>query len=156
MGIERSKLLDITKQVMEKPLNELGYQFQEELFDIENWCFGFIKKSDELNLYLYLDFQPWGFNPDFLFGLYINLVRTRSDNLNYPDFVQTSLVEKYYIRMDPMYFEKEYKGEGWSWQFATDEEAKQELLDALEKIVAYGIPYLEDPTSTRKWLRDWY
>ncbi len=148
MGINRETLIRLIRELIENPLNSLGYIFNEDKFDFENGCFGFYKKSDDLGLFLYLHFQPEGFNLNELFDLYVNLIRTNISDLHESEPTWIGTVEKIWARMDPILFHKGYLGPEWKWHFVTEDEARFELNDVYKKIVQYGVPFLEDPNST--------
>jgi len=146
MSIDRTTLIKLTQELMNKPLQALGYEFNEDRFDFEHWCYGFYKKSESLNLYLYLHFQPTGFTTNELFDLYINLIRTNVADIHEIETEWVEPVEKIWARMDHSLFGITERPK-WQWHFLNEEEARFELNDVLEKIIQFGIPFLEDPKS---------
>jgi hypothetical protein len=147
MGITQAELIQETLQIMELPLKELGYQYSIKKF--EHWDFGFYKRSSKFNLYLHIDFQPSGFDLDDIFDLAVNLIRNTKRDLHTlpPPIHRNEPVVRFSNRLSPILYKSgRREGDHW-WHFTTIEEARSELNDIYQKLVKFGIPYLEDPNN---------
>lgn len=145
----------ILKNVAEPRFKPLGYEYDTRLKD-RDILFGFSKRLGE-QVYAIIEFQrhqceeaPWGW------GFRVNLIRSKTQNPTkwyqgqYSGYIYTSLSYllwvEYNLRIYP-------KPDHW-WEAATANEFETQLLDALDKIEQYGIPWLEDRQSKNPDYRD--
>ncbi|MDR3573924.1 MAG: hypothetical protein P4L50_08690 [Anaerolineaceae bacterium] len=147
MPLTKAILVEETLSIFETPLKALGYKYSSKYFDYK--YFGFYKKSLELNLYLHIEFQAKGFGLDDLFDLAINLIRDTRLDLHTPrqPWRNNEPVARFSSRLSPKIYQPGSVGIDHWWHFVTIEEARSELNDIYDKLINYGIPYLENPNS---------
>ncbi|MDR3573922.1 MAG: hypothetical protein P4L50_08680 [Anaerolineaceae bacterium] len=148
MPVTQAELIEETQRIFESSLKKLGYKYSNKYFEHNN--FGFYKKSSRFNLYLHIEFQAMGFGSEDLFNLAINLIRDAPRDLNArrPPWQNNEPVERFNIRLSPKLYEPGSKNSEHWWHFVTIEEARFELDDIYDKLINFGIPYLEDPKSS--------
>jgi hypothetical protein len=140
----------ILKQVAGPRLLQLGYEYDTRLWD-RDISFGFSKWLDT-EIVAIIEFQrhqyeevAWGW------AFRVNLIRSMTQNpaewypphREYKGYLNTLLSgllwAGYGLRIFPHFHH-------W-WEAADAEQFEKRLLDALDLIERYGIPWLEDPQS---------
>ena len=146
MAISQEELIREILSLMEIPLRERGYIFSKKNFLA--WDFGFYKKLD-IDLYVYIEFQPEGFSVDDIFDLAVNLIRSATRHLNLPEppIHNNDPIIRFVNRLSPRIYIPGGKETDHWWHFLTIEDARSELQDIYEKLINFGIPHLEDPAS---------
>jgi hypothetical protein len=145
----------ILKKVAAPRLKPLGYEYDARLQDRDN-LFGFSKKLDE-DIYTIVAFQrhqceeaAWGW------GFCVNLTRSKTQDPaewyqgQYSGYIYTQLSYLLWAGYNLSIYPK---SDYW-WEAATADEFEMQLLDALDKIEQYGIPWLENPQSKNPDHRD--
>jgi hypothetical protein len=154
LNMERSVLIEVAEEVLQRPLITLGYllEMKPPGVQLEFW---FEKKPiapDEM--YRIIECQPSGFDKEHLFSIAINLIRCPARNPQ--DFTKRrTKLAKYNVRLAPCLWEVQgNKGamDQW-WEFGDSlTELKDSYKDILDKLMNYGIPFLENPSSSWwKW-----
>jgi hypothetical protein len=146
MKISREKLIQLTKSVFEIPMKELGYLYNND-FVGTGWDFAFVKQSKNSDIFFMINMQPEGFSAIDLFDMTVNFLRC--NNLDGQiDLTRTSSMSCFLIRITTclQYLGYGIKKDLW-WHFLNEEEAITGLQDMLDKIIIYGIPFLEDSNT---------
>jgi len=145
----KKTLLRIVKPTLEL----LGYEFVE----IPGWSPGVFLFRKRLwdNVYAFVNFwvHPISYPPSFSFT--VDLIRNQGDEPK-PACVDHEIcldlrlghVLKSYYKLDFYPY-----GDHW-WEYSSRDELDTQIRDALEKLVTYGLPWLEDPASRRPGLPD--
>ena len=151
MGIPQSVLIEQAKNILQEPLQQLGFTFQTTPPEFSAKEFWFEKQSQAVEgMFIIVEFQPSGFGPEEWFQMAINLYRrftrdkfvTENKPKGMPDPIWA-------VRLSPSLWDN--SGEGamdYWWHFVSVEDLQEAYQDALEKIIHYGIPFLENPNST--------
>ena len=148
MGLERNILVHEAAKIIQKPLEPLGYKLVEDP-PRKSFEFWFEKEpSSAENLYRIIEFQPSGFGRTDLFELAINLMRRSYRDYDNPpkDFVRTGVL---HMRLAPQLWEKGNTAMDNWWHFTSVNELRDCYADVLDKLIKYGIPYLEDINVSR-------
>jgi hypothetical protein len=153
MGITQQELIREILRLMQNPLMERGYIFSKENF--LQWNFGFYKKLD-IDLYVYIEFQPDGFSIDDIFDLAVNLIRSATRHLNLPEppILHNDPVIRFVNRLSPRIYMPGGKETDHWWHFLTIDDVRADLQDIYEKLINFGIPHLEDLTSKDMRFKD--
>ncbi len=154
MVLKRSVLIDQARYILQQPLQQLGFTFEPSppVWSYEFW---FEKRSKAVGeIFVIIEFQPDGFGANELFKTAINLYRLyrRSDRDGFSRKQPKGKTDQLWdIRLAPCLWDNSGKGaiDYW-WDFASEADLQVAYQDALEKIIHYGIPFLENPKST--WL----
>jgi hypothetical protein len=148
MGISRRALLTEAQSLLEEPLQTRGYTFYrlppggKEDLSAGRWEFSFEKESD--GLHHIIQFNPTGISVEELFDLAVILYRaTFRDPFRPPPdgkiHFRGSLALFFLDRLDdPLQ----------RWHFADAEGLRKSYADILNRLMDYGITFLENPRTT--------
>lgn len=141
MGVHRSILITEANKLLSNSLQELGYVLNPSPPESIRDEFWFENRTND-PAYKIIEFQPSGFDETDLFDMAVNLgYGIKPDNpLDYDFFRQ---------RLASWLWDLEGALDGW-WHFTTIEEVQVAYLDILDKLLKYGIPYLENPEEGMK------
>jgi hypothetical protein len=125
----------------EVDLNPPGYDFEGEIW---------FEKMLQEGIYIMIDFQPSGIEPGDFLEFAINLTR---NDYSYELRRKKHTLPGYCLdeRLGPWLWIKdrrdpEYRHDYW-WHFINEDALEKACLDALDRLLKYGIPYLEDLSS---------
>jgi hypothetical protein len=152
--LKRSILIDQARHILQKPLQQLGYSFEPSppsppALSSEFW---FEKQSKAVGgMFVIVEFQPDGFGANELFSTAINLYRGFTRKLRARKQPKDKPEQLWSVRLAPCLWDNSGKGDmDYWWHFVSVAELQAAYQDALEKIIHFGIPFLENPKST--WL----
>jgi hypothetical protein len=153
MGLPRIQLIAVADRVLSPELSNWGYELDAEPgIDEHGLIFLYMKEPCPTDqLYRIISLQPSGFDADGLFDLAVNLSRwtTRRgpgpEKDHYPQQIA-------HVRLAPCLWEKGGAMDLW-WHFLSESEYEEACKDILDKLVRYGIPFLNDPDSS---FETWY
>lgn len=153
MGISRTALISNAKEILEGPLSKVGYSLEENpLEELDE--FWFVRQPNfSEGMFHIIEFAPRGFSNQDLFQIDIKLIRRNfHDHVSKPiDF--PSLVELG-VPLAPNLWqsggEKFYR-----WHFVSLADVQDACKDILEKLIEYGIPFLEDPAANNDTWQRW-
>ena len=145
----------IIKNEIGSSLKEFGYEFVE----LPGWDgFYFFRKKISENTYSFVEISlmPWLPSPEG------SMIKSTSQSFRVSLWRNNDSVPKLgfgdkeskdwlnlplsYLLWD-VFKNKKYKKAYHVWEFQNQEELKTQLQDALEVILEYGIPWVEDPNS---------
>jgi hypothetical protein len=150
LHIEASIFKAIVTEVVGSKLTELGYEANLQPPQDEDGFVWFEKTLQE-GVYIVIEFQPRGLAPEKFIDFAVNLTR------NYYSVYQgQQIVPRYCLseRLAPWLWvenrsDTEWKADHW-WHFLNESELRLACNDALDKLLKYGLPYLEDLNS-KSW-----
>lgn len=150
--MNRSTLIEEAQRVFQQPLSDLGYLLESEP-PVRQFEFWFEKRpSTRGDMYRIVEFQLSGFGREELFATAVNLARRPyrdfDDERNYRRPKSPAIFE---VRLAPRLWETaiEEKAMDQWWHFDDSiDELRVAYADTLEKLLKYGIPFLENPNST--------
>ncbi len=153
MSITHDELLDKIKRIIQPTLEGRHYLLSSPPVTRKNRIW-FVKEPRlDDPLYRIVEFQPSGFSQNEINQVAINLARRTYFDFDYPP---EGAIRKgsLHVRLTPrLWGEKSGDADLW-WYVNPLEELDDKLNDMLEKIIKYGLPFLEDMNSTQtSWLR---
>jgi hypothetical protein len=125
----------------EVDLNPPGYDFEGEVW---------FEKTLQEGIYVMIDFQPLEPELNILFEFAINLAR---NDYSCEVYRKKQTLPGYFLyeRLGPWLWIKDRRDPEWRhdhwWHFIDEDALEGACLDALDKLLKYGIPYLEDLSS---------
>ena len=153
MGVPRTTLIEEAQRILGGSLFNKGYSFEERpLGELDE--FWFVKQPSNTNeMFHIVEFRPSGFSDQDLFKMGVNLIR---QNFHDPFTVPTDFIGKVDlgIPLAPNLWQS--GGEKFHyWHFVSLSDVRQVYKDVLEKLIEYGIPFLEDPAANNETWQRW-
>ncbi len=155
MGLSHDVVIDLAEKILKDPLSKAGFKFEAhppEGMGDNSW---FIREpSAPGQMVLIIEIQLRGLSFQDIFEMAINLFRRPDrdvDILPLPD----SPPCLWAVRLGPGLWSQQIKRGDYWWHFLTEDELEIAYKDILEKLLNFGIPYLENPKS-RGWFVDPY
>lgn len=143
MGVHRTTLIVEAERILSSSLQELGYILNPNppRCTDEFW---FENRSND-PAYKIIEFQLSGFDKTNLFDMAVNLGYgiTPNDPLDYNFYRQ---------RLASWLWDSDGVFDCW-WHFTTTEELQEVYAGILDKLLKYGIPYLNNPEEGMKKYR---
>lgn len=153
MGVSRTKLVAEARRLIEDPLSKFGYAFEERSPGVVDE-FWFVKAPTVTNrMFHIVAFSPSGFSENDLFEMRVELIRRNfHDRLNKPSYISPRL--ELDVPLAPNLWlsggEKYYR-----WHFVSLSNVRKAYKDILDKLIEYGIPFLEDPAANFDTWKRW-
>lgn len=148
MAVSRNDLITRANILMTEFLKRKGYSFEPDPLEVKVYdipMLWFIKEDNKSKLVYIIELQPRGFGENNIFDLTINLHRREVRNLDL-DKSRNMIVRKIPLiwaqRIGPLY-PHEGNSDYW-WHFVSIDELREAYKDMLNKIIEYGIPFVED------------
>jgi hypothetical protein len=153
MGVSRTTLIREAKRILEGPLSNLGYSFEEKPLE-ELDAFWFVKEPNiEGGMFHIIEFAPSGFSDKDLFETRVKLIRR-----NFHDPFSKSPNFSSRLDLDVPLAPNLWQSGGekfYRWHFVSLSDVRKEYKDILEKLIEYGIPFLEDLAVNYEIWRGW-
>jgi hypothetical protein len=152
MSITYDELLDSIKRVIKPALESRDYLLSSPPVTRKDriWFVKELRLDDPL--YRIIEFQPSGIAQNEITRVAINLARRSYFDFDYPP---EGAIRKgsFHVRLTP-WSRGEKSGDSDLWWYVNPlEEFDDKLHDMLAKIIKYGIPFIEDMSSTQtSWL----
>jgi hypothetical protein len=148
VGLSRNQIIAASNRSLTPSLSNLGYELiVESGVDEHGLIFLYMKEPGSTDsLYRLFSLQPSGLDVNDLFDLAVNLSRWTSrsgpgpEKDHYPRQIAN-------VRLAPCLSEMGEAMDYW-WHFISEDELHNVCEDILDKIIKYGIPFLEDPESS--------
>jgi hypothetical protein len=153
MTITYDELLDHIKRVIKPTLEAKDYLLSLPPATRKSMIW-FVKEPRPDDMLLrFVEFQPSGLSPNQITRVAINLARRSYVDFDYPP---EGAIRKgdLYVPLTPwLWKEKNADPDSPWWYIHPLDELDARLNDMLEKIIDYGIPFIEDVNSTQtSWL----
>lgn len=153
MSITYDELLNNIKRLIRPALGDRDYLLSSPPVTRKDRIW-FVKEP-RLNdpLYRIVEIQPSGLSQNEITRIAINLARRAYFDYDYPP--EGIMREgSFHVRLTPWLWGEKNPHEDASWWYVNPpEEFDNKLNDILDKIIHYGIPFLEDMNSTQtSWL----
>jgi len=143
--ISRIEFISVADSIFTKELKIYGYKFvpDPKIYD-EPTNIWYVNHNKADNMNRIIDIHTVGYDIDVVYEMAVNLCRWTTlwgtnDKTHYPRQFN-------FVRLAPFIWDNEGSSDQW-WHFRDKEELEKNCLDALEKIINYGIPFLSDPDS---------
>ena len=153
MGVARTKLILEAERLIEDSLSKLGYSFEERPLGVidEFW---FVKKpSVKDGMFHIVEFSPSGFSENDLFEMRVKLIRRNfHDPYSKPSDISPRL------ELDVPLAPNLWQSGGdkyYRWHFVSLSDVRKAYKDVLDKLIEYGIPFLEDPAANFDTWKRW-
>ena len=155
MGISRTVLINTCDELFTEPLRYFGYFLRANPPKIgDEFWFEKPALSDQ-DKHKIIELQPSGFSEDELIDVAVNLIKGKAilepDQPGGKDVI-VDFVGEYLVRLSPRIWDKKSTTMDFWWHINTIDEARIACLDILDKVIHFGIPFLEDNSKT---LKDW-
>ncbi len=152
MGVTRKIIINTCIELMGEPLNHLGYSLRDQppVMGEEFW---FEKPGKtELDKDRVIEFQPSGFSSEDLFELAINFMKGNLikgiDDRSDPRKVLIWNKLDYVVRLAPRIWDASSSLPDYWWHINTHDKLIIACQDILDKLLSWGIPFLEDDNKT--------
>lgn len=148
MGLKRNQLIEAANRILTPELSKYGYQLHTEPgMDDLGWEFWYVNEPGNIDhLYRIISFTPSGFDDTDLFNVNVNLARwatLRGPSLE-KDLPTTEISN---VCLAPCLWQ-EGGAMDFQWHFTSKNELDEAYVDILDKLIKYGINFLNDPNSS--------
>ena len=153
MGVSRITLIEEAQRILGEPLSKMGYSFEERpLGELDE--FWLVKEPSIINgMFHIVEFRPSGFSENDLFEMGIQLIRR-----NFHDPFTKSSDFPSRLELDVPLAPNLWLSGGekfYRWHFVSISDARDTYKDIREKLIEYGIPFLEDPAANFETWERW-